>query len=286
MNHINTNRPADTAARHLTGGPELLGRSLSRLSSGSRPVSGRGDAAGLAVSDRFDAQRLRIRAAATDIQNAISSVQVANSSLAAITEALARMGELAADARQVQGGAELAPLRQEFRALQEQLRATIGGGVDEGGGQHGVPAALGALNGKALFSPAFDTTSDVASPQNVHFPAASIRAGAISELVRQEGGGRYRLDVGAGDAADTVAGAAAQVATQRAGLEAKQSELELAAATFAVESQNLSAAVSRIQTSDTAEASTSQARDSIASRPGTAMLAQANQAPQSVLKLL
>jgi hypothetical protein len=77
-----------------------------------------------------------------------------------------------------------------------------------------------------------------------------------------------------------------RVCTQRASLGASQSRLELASTTLQVENKNLSAAISCIRDVDVAEESTQYARYNILVQSGTAMLAQANQTPQSVLKLL
>ena len=77
-----------------------------------------------------------------------------------------------------------------------------------------------------------------------------------------------------------------QIATERANLGASQSRLELSATTLATEGVNLEAAISRIRDVDVATESTQFAKGNILVQAGTAMLAQANQLPQSVLKLL
>ena len=76
------------------------------------------------------------------------------------------------------------------------------------------------------------------------------------------------------------------MANERASLGASQSRLELASTTLQVEFENLESAISRIRDVDVAEESTQYARFNILVQSGTAMLAQANQTPQSVLKLL
>jgi flagellin len=76
------------------------------------------------------------------------------------------------------------------------------------------------------------------------------------------------------------------VATQRASLGASQSRLELASSSLQVEFENLSSAISRIRDVDVAKESTQFARYNILVQSGTAMLSQANQTPQTVLKLL
>jgi flagellin len=77
-----------------------------------------------------------------------------------------------------------------------------------------------------------------------------------------------------------------QLGAARATLGAAQSRLNLAASSLQVEQQNLSSTVSRISDVDVAQESTQMAKYNILVQSGTAMLAQANQEPQSVLKLL
>jgi flagellin len=83
-----------------------------------------------------------------------------------------------------------------------------------------------------------------------------------------------------------ITGAIQQVATERSTLGAAQSRLELAATTLQVEYENLGAAISRIRDVDVAEESTQFAKYNILVQSGTAMLAQANKTPETVLRLL
>lgn len=88
------------------------------------------------------------------------------------------------------------------------------------------------------------------------------------------------------DAIGEITDAIQDVATERASLGASQSRLELAATTLQVENENLSSAISRIRDVDVAKESTQYAKFNILVQSGPAMLAQANESPQSVLKLL
>src|SRR5690348_15832787 len=91
---INTNMSAQSSARLLTESSTLLGKSLSRLSSGSKLVSPEDDVAGQAVSMRFDAQISRINAARGNIANGISFSQTQDGFLKKVAKALDRMSEL------------------------------------------------------------------------------------------------------------------------------------------------------------------------------------------------
>src|SRR5690349_25037940 len=92
---INTNISAQSGARMLGESSAALAKSLARLSSGSKIVSPEDDAAGLAVSSRFDAQINRINAANANVGNAISFNQTQDGFLKKVNKALDRMSELA-----------------------------------------------------------------------------------------------------------------------------------------------------------------------------------------------
>src|SRR5262249_27980832 len=92
---INTNIAAQSSARMLSESSTMLAKSLARLSSGSKLISPEDDAAGLAVSMRFDAQVKRIGAASNNVGNAISFSQTQDGFLQQVSTALNRMSELA-----------------------------------------------------------------------------------------------------------------------------------------------------------------------------------------------
>ena len=83
---INTNPAATSAARNLNRSQEMLNKSLSRLSSGSKIVSPSDDAAGLAVSEKLQAQNRRLDAAATNVQNAMSYIQTADGFMSSMSK--------------------------------------------------------------------------------------------------------------------------------------------------------------------------------------------------------
>ena len=95
MSVINTNIQAIAAARNLNRSQEMLGRSLNRLSSGSKIVNPSDDAAGLAVSEKLGAQNRRVKAAVNNVQNAVSYVQTADGFMSGMTKILSRMSEIA-----------------------------------------------------------------------------------------------------------------------------------------------------------------------------------------------
>lgn len=288
MSVINTNIQAIAAARNLNRSQDMLGRSLNRLSSGSKIVDPSDDAAGLAVSEKLDAQNKRVKAASTNVENAISYTQTSDGFMSGMTKILSRMSELGLLAQDVtKNSTDVALYQKEFTALQDQLAQTIGSST-------GSSTPLGQFNGITLFGS--DSTNNngaglavtvgQAVGQTMTIPQINLRDGAMGSLIATDSAGNYTLSLTSTGAIASITAGIQDVATERASLGASQSRLELASSTLQVEYENLSSAISRIRDVDIADESTQYARYSILVQSGTAMLAQANQTPQSVLKLL
>ena len=291
MNAINTNLQSLTAARNLDRTQDLLGRSLTRLSSGSKIVNPSDDAAGVAVSGKLDAQSLRVAAARTNVQNAISYVQTGDSAMASMSSMVTRLGELVSLAQDpTKNASDVALYQQEFTALQDQLRNVIGGSTAEIGGTADVTSPLGTFNGQELFGAQPGGGHAVAiggtAGQVMTLPEVNLRTGGMQALINQDSSGQYTLSVTDASALSQIGAGLQHLASSRATLGAAESRLGLAATTLEVEGQNLSSTLSGIRDVDVAQESTAFARYNILVQSGTAMLAQANQAPQSVLKLL
>lgn len=279
---INTNIYAISSSNNLTKSQEMLGRSLSRLSSGDKIQQPSDDAAGLAVSEKMKAQQKRVEAANNNVQSAISYVQTSDGFLSNMSNMLSRMSELTMRAKDVTKNSQDIDLYdQEFQALKDQLRATIGGDTYD---IDGTP--LGTFNGISLFgnSTGLTITIGEGGDQTMTIDGIDLRdtASAIYSLLSTAS------SIGVSDtgANDAVISAIQQLASVRASLGAAQSRLEVAANQLDVQNVNLTAAISNIRDVDVADASTEYSRYQILVQSGTSMLAQANQLPATVLKLL
>ena len=279
---INTNPAATSAARNLNRSQEMLNKSLNRLSSGSKIVSPSDDAAGLAVSEKLLAQNRRLDAASTNVQNAMSYIQTADGFMSSISKVLTRMSELSMMAKDVtKNTGDVALYQREFQALQQQLSDTVGGGT--------LAAPLGTFNGIVLFGPnaaGLSVTIGEGAGQTMTIAETNLQNGAMNAILAQSAPPAFNVDISTSNIAALVVAAIDDIATERATLGASQSRLDVAATTLSLESQNLEAAISRIRDVDVATESTQFAKNNILVQSGTAMLAQANQLPQSVLKLL
>ncbi len=279
---INTNSAATSAARNLSRNQEMLNKALNRLSSGSKIVQPSDDAAGLAVSEKMYAQSRRLHAANTNVQNAKSYIQTADGFMSSMSKVLARMSELAMMARDVtKNPGDIALYQTEFQALQQQLRDTIGGGT--------VASPLGTFNGIELFGPnatGLSVTIGEGAGQTMSITENNLRDGDMAAILAQGSPPAFDISVTSAAVADLVIAAIEDVATERATLGAAESRLDVASNTLAIEAHNIEAAISRIRDVDVASESTELAKHNILVQSGTAMLAQANQLPQSVLRLL
>jgi flagellin len=264
---INTNTSAQSSSRLLSESSAMLSKSLARLSSGSKIVSPEDDAAGLAVSTRFDAQINRISAAGNNVSNAISFNQTQDGFLKKVSKALDRMSELAILSQDV-------TKTDDDRALYDAEYTTLGAYVDD--------VATKEFNGVALFDgTTLDVTTD--SDGNTYtMNAVDLGDAAYTDAT----GGTVATASDAATALTDVKTAIDQLSTDRANIGANISRLNSTNEGLAVLKDNLSAANSRIKDVDVAEESTNFARYNILVQAGTAMLAQANATPQSALRLL
>jgi flagellin len=268
---INTNYAATVAANNLATSNAMLQKSLNRLSSGSKIVSPGDDAGGLAVSMKLSAAARRQGVVASNIGNAVSLLQSQDGALKVTGKILERIGELKVLYSDVtKSASDKVNYDSEFTALQAQLTAN----------------AAEKFNGVALFG-----SSAIGNVNVTEDGLTTVTIGARDLSSASTGVGALTATgvVSLGDAAITassISTAIQNVATMRATNGSEQSRLGFATELVSVNKANLEAATSRITDVDVAAESTQLARWNILVQAGTAMLAQANQSPQTALKLL
>ena len=267
---INTNTSAQSSARLLSESSNKLAKSLARLSSGSKIISPEDDAAGAAVSLRFDAQVNRIKAANSNVGNAISFSQTQDGFLQKVGKALDRMSELSILAQDV-------TKTDDDRTLYNSEFQTLGGYISN--------IASKDFNGVSLFSgSALSVTTDGEGGANSTFSMAGLNVGTGAYTTAT--GSSITSTVNASTALTNVKAAITQLTTDRATVGASLSRLNFTSEQLGVLKDNLSASSSRIKDVDVADESTQFAKYNILVQAGTAMLAQANTAPQAALRLL
>jgi flagellin len=286
MISINTNTAATAAAYNLSSANVNLQRSLNRLSSGSRINSSFDDAGGLAVSMKLSASIRRTEATQANVNNALSLLETQDGVLKSADKVLGRMAELVQMAADVTKSTNDTTLyKTEFQSLQGQLGSFLSEKFN------GVTMFADA--GSAIINTT-NTLSVVTSHdggQSVAITQADL--GAVGFYVGTESGSTminvndvFGSATGAAAAVSTITAAIQNLATLRASNGSEQVRLTFAADMLAVNKTNLEAANGRIVDVDIAAESANLARLNILQQAGTAMLAQANQSSQSLLRLL
>ena len=260
---INTNISSLNAQRNLNASQAGLNQSIQRLSSGLRVNSAKDDAAGLAIATRMDSQVRGNDVAIRNSNDAISYLQVTEGGLSKATDVLQRMRELAVQAANGSyGSGDRANLDTEFTQLTAELTrlstSTQFNGLNVFGGT-GYTFQIGSGSADTL-----QVSSVTAASITGNVQTASAATAAITAIDAQ-------LD---------------SVNTSRASLGAYQNRFEAVISSLQVNIENVSAAKSRIMDADFAAETAKMTRNQILQQAGTAMLAQANQLPNSVMSLI
>jgi flagellin len=281
MISINYNGASGAAAYNLANTNVNLQRSLQRLSSGSRINSSFDDAGGLAVSMKMSASIRRTEATQANVGNAIAILQTQDGVLKSADKVLNRMSELATLAQDVtKSTSDLALYSTELTQLKGQLNLMLSekfNGVSLF--QSGTTTGLDVVTSLTVVTSHDGGQSVGITQSDLNFISTSVGTDASSGMI-------ITSNTGAQSALTTITTAIQNLATLRANNGAEQTRLTFAADMLSVNKINLEAANSRIIDVDVAEESAQLARFNILQQAGTAMLAQANQSTQSILRLI
>jgi flagellin len=293
MSVINTNVKSLIVQNAIKVNNRLMGTAMEQLSTGKRINSAKDDAAGLAVSENMTAQIRGLNMAVRNANDGISLLQTAEGAMIEQTNMLQRMRELAVQA----ANGTLSPsqrsyLDTEFNALIEEINRI--GNNTQWNGMKLLNGKMG-LNGDGVI--AFQVGAGTTSTESISVAIgkmstlASGTAAAAAEASFPSRLGTFLTTSIANPAAavsaiDKVDLALDAIASQRATIGATINRLTYAADNLSNISQNTSESRSRILDTDYAVATTELARTQIIQQASTAVLAQANAQPQSVLKLL
>ena len=281
---INTNVASLNAQRNTAANSASLSTTMQRLSSGLRINSAKDDAAGLAIADRMNTQVRGMNVAVRNAGDAISMAQVAEGGLSGMNDMLQRMRELAVQASNATNSAgsagDIAKLDNEYKQLGAELSRMLdatqfnGEKILNGSASYvfQVGANAGAENQITI------ANGDISLSGNAAFSA--VASGGASATLITGTASANTANIAALDAAISA------VNDRRASLGALQSRFENTISYLRTASENQSAARGRIMDADFAAETANLSRTQILQQAGTAMIAQANQLPQSVLKLL
>jgi flagellin len=275
---INTNLASLNAQRNLNSTQNQLSTSIQRLSSGLRVNSAKDDAAGLAIANRMDAQARGMNVAVRNANDGISLAQTAEGALGKVGDMLQRMRELAVQSANASNtSTDRTSLNSEFRQLADEIDRTLASTRFNG------TSILAASAGSLQFQiGANNATSDQLSVTTTNMQGATtITAvtGSAAVITGTSGSTAATMITTIDTALDTIN-------SERATYGAMQNRFEAVISNLQIASENQTAARSRIMDADFAKETANLTRAQILQQAGTAMLAQANAAPQNVLSLL
>jgi flagellin len=270
MTVINSNSAALRAQNGTREANMQLQTAMARLSSGKRINSASDDAAGLAISSSMSSQISGMSQAISNANDGISMAQTADGALDEVTNNLQRIRELAV---QSSSGTYSDADRTNMQAEVTQLTAQIGSIL-----------TTTAFNGVKLFDGSAGTSGAVSIQVGANSgDTVALNFAAITNSVSAT---TVATTTGAATALTTVDTMLTSINTTRAGLGASESRLNSVVNSLTNNVTNLTDARSRIEDADFSAETTNLAKAQILSQAATAMLAQANQSQQGVLKLL
>jgi flagellin len=280
MTVINTNKSALIATNALSNNERAMQKTMQQLSTGSR-INGAGDdAAGLSIRENMTSQIIGLNAAVRNANDAINMLQTADGSLGDVTDMLQRMRELGVTAStDTYSSSQKKAMDDEYQALltQVNLVATstqwnkfglLTGSGGEVGGSGKFVFQVGANAGQTISVAIADQSTNA---------AAALQSIAGTVLTS----GAY-----AAAAVSAIDGALSTLNTNRSALGAAVNRLQHAINNLTNVAQNATDSRSRVTDTDYSKATSDLARQQIIQQAGTAMLAQANQQPSTVLALL
>lgn len=277
---INTNIASLNSQRMLSKSNDALQISMERLSSGMRVNSAKDDAAGLAIADRMTSQIRGMTVAMRNANDGISMAQTAEAGMGNITETLQRMRDLAVQAANfgAVGSGDREKLQTEFKQLGTEVLRIV-----ENTEFNGKKILNGSLS-NAVFQVGANTSTN--NQISITVSNLELMAG-LSQLFGTAasigGNATFSNVMSAITHIDT---AISKIDTFRATLGAVQNRFSVTISNLQSSIENQSAARSRIMDADFATETSQLSRAQILQQAGTAMLAQANQSTQNVLRLL
>jgi flagellin len=274
---INTNLNSLVAQENLSKTQNALSTSMQRLSSGLRINSAADDAAGLAISQRMQTQVNGMNVAIRNANDGISLAQTADGALASVGDSLQRMRELAVQAANAtNSSSDQDSLNLEFQQLGAEIQRVLGGTTFNGS------TILGSDAGTLTFQIGANVTAN----DSIQVATTNLTADTTISAVTGTTIGSTANVSAIDDVITGIDDAINDINNQRALMGATQNRFNAVVSNLQSSVVNQSAAESRITDADFATETANMSRAQILQQAGTAMVAQANQLPQQVLKLL
>ena len=290
MTVINSNISSLRAANASTAASKSLATSMERLSTGKRINSAKDDAAGLAISSSMTAQIKGMNQGIRNANDGISLAQTAEGALDEVTNMLQRMRELRVQSENgTYSSSDKQNIYAEQNALADQIRSVVKNTQFNGTALFTGTTPAGTAKSFDIQTGANTNDKLTISIDDLDFDDGANALSVVVDMAATGASGMVGDSTLATPAVPSLTAfdnALKQVSTARAGLGAVQNRLESAVNNMTVGATNLSDARSRIEDTDFSTETTALAKAQILSQASTAMLSQANQSTQSVLKLL
>jgi flagellin len=277
---VNTNVTSLAVQKNLNNAASALSQSMTRLSSGLKINSAKDDAAGLQIATRMSSQIRGQTVAVKNANDGISMAQTAEGALQESTNILQRMRELAVQARNgTNGTADQTATNSEFAQMSDELTRI---------------SASTNLNGKNLLDGSAGTMtlqvgSNTGTANHIDlvlsskFDAASLSVASATVALT---GTSATVGTNIDNAITAIDAAIAQIGATRANLGASQNRLTSTISNLQNITENVTAAQGRVQDTDFAAETAQLTKSQTLQQASTSVLAQANQLPSAVLKLL
>jgi flagellin len=279
---INHNVSAMFANRMLSVQGQKVDGSIEKLSSGMRINKAADDASGLAVSEKLRSQIRGLNQAERNIQSGVSFIQATEAYLQETQDILHRLRELSVQAANgIYSNEDRMQIQVEVSQLIDEVNRIA---------SHAQFNGMNMLTGR--FSPDGTATMQFQIGANMDQNERVYIATMTAESLGLQGaqGSTESVSISTPEQANLTVGvldsALRVVSKQRADLGAYQNRFEMASVGIASAAENLQAAESLIRDVNMASEMVDYVKNQILVQSGTAMLAQANTQPQSVLQLL
>jgi len=257
-----------------------MSATMEQLSTGRRINSAKDDAAGLAIGQNMTAQVRGLDQAVRNLNDGVNLLQTAEGALNETTNMLQRMRELAVQAASgTYSTTQRGYLQTEFLALNSQIDKIASETT-----WNGYTVLTGTTGGTTTGT--FSFQSGQTSGQTIDVAIGGMTISGLGLTATASTGIALSSAASASAAIATIDAAINTVNSQRATIGASINRMTYAVDNITNISSNISASRSTIMDTDYAAASTNLSKNQIIQQAATAMLAQANQQPQSVLSLL
>ena len=284
---INTNVAALSAYNNLSANQSKLEGAFNQLSSGLRINKAADDAAGLSISQGLTSQINGLTQAVSNAQDGINVAQIADGALGTVQDILQRMRTLVVQAGNegTQDANSLGAINSEVQKLNSQLdnisSQTKFGATKLADGSFNKVFQVGANGGETisldLSKANVKSTSVGAATGGTDLTALNIASATAPTT--------YSSTQASNDLT-SIDNAIKAVSTARSSIGAVQNQLGYTVTNLQTAITNVTASRSNLTDADLATQVTKMTQQQILTSAATSVLAQANSAPQAILKLL